>query len=90
VPRFFNQGILAVILGPEAAQPAFEWLSEAHFARHPSWAICSEGIEAGVVCYRENIFNDGKEFSTHYLIVTLPPIKNSPVVPSDRSVGRRA
>ena len=33
IPRFFNQDILAVILGSEAAKPAFEWLSEAHFVR---------------------------------------------------------
>ncbi|MDW8328223.1 MAG: tetratricopeptide repeat protein, partial [Anaerolineales bacterium] len=33
VSRFFNQDILAVLLGPEAAKPAFEWLSEAHFVR---------------------------------------------------------
>jgi len=33
VPRLFNQDILAVILGPDAAKSAFEWLSEAHFVR---------------------------------------------------------
>ncbi len=33
VPRFFNQDVLSVVLGPEAAGPAFEWLSAAHFVR---------------------------------------------------------
>lgn len=33
VPRFFNEDILAVVLGAEAAKFAFKWLSEAHFVR---------------------------------------------------------
>ena len=33
LPRRFNVDILEVILGKEAARPAFAWLSEAHFVR---------------------------------------------------------
>lgn len=33
LPRRFNVDILEVVLGEEAAKPAFEWLSEAHFVR---------------------------------------------------------